>query len=135
VVVLTSITEDRRILDALHAGATGYVLKDAGPDALIGAIRAAAAGDSPLDPRVARVVLQSQRDLRPARELSEREETVLRLVADGLANKVIARKLGIAERTVKAHLTRIFERLDVTSRTQAALWAREHLPAPRGPSS
>jgi DNA-binding NarL/FixJ family response regulator len=130
VIVLTSLTEDRRILDALRAGATGYLLKDAGPDQLIGAIRSAAAGDAPLDPRAARVVLQSQRVLRPARELSNREEAVLRLVADGLANKLIARRLGISERTVKAHLTNIFQRLGVTDRTQAALWAREHLPAP-----
>jgi len=129
VIVLTSLTEDRRILDALRAGATGYLLKDAGPDELISAIHSAAAGDSPLDPRAARVVLQSQRSLRPARELTDREENVLRLVADGLANKAIARKLGISERTVKAHLTNIFQRLDVTDRTQAALWAREHLPA------
>lgn len=128
VIVLTSLTEDRRILDALRAGATGYMLKDAGPDELIGAIRAAAAGDAPLDPRAARVLLQSQRELRPARELSAREEAVLRLVADGLANKLIARRLGIAERTVKAHLTNVFQRLGVTDRTQAALWAREHLP-------
>lgn len=128
VIVLTSLTEDRRILDALQAGATGYLLKDAGPDELIAAIRAAAAGNSPLDPRAARVLLASQRGLRPARELSAREEGVLRLVVDGLPNKLIARKLGISERTVKAHLTNVFQRLGVTDRTQAALWAREHLP-------
>ena len=130
VIVLTSITEDRRILDALAAGATGYLLKDAGPDELLNAIRAAAAGDSPLAPRAARVLLKSQRVLRPARELSQREEDVLRSVADGLPNKLIARKLGITERTVKAHLTNVFHRLGVTDRTQAALWAREHLPPP-----
>lgn len=129
VVVLTSLLEDRRMLDALAVGATGYLLKDAGPEELIGAIRAAAVGDVPLDPRAARVLLRSQRELRPARELSAREEGVLRLVADGLPNKLIARRLGITERTVKAHLTNIFQRLGVTDRTQAALWAREHLPA------
>jgi DNA-binding NarL/FixJ family response regulator len=129
VIVLTSLTEDRRILDALQAGASGYLLKDAGPDELIEAIRDAHAGDAPLDPRAARVLLASQRGLRPARELSTREEGVLRLVAEGLANKQIARRLGIAERTVKAHLTNVFQRLGVTDRTQAALWAREHLPA------
>ena len=64
----------------------------------------------------------------PARSLSPREEEVLRLLASGLANKQIARRLGIAERTVKAHLTSVFQQLGVTDRTQAALWAREHLP-------
>jgi DNA-binding NarL/FixJ family response regulator len=127
VVVLTSLLEDRRMLDALRAGATGYMLKDAGPEELIGAIRSAAAGDAPLDPRAARVLLRSQQEQRPARELSAREEGVLRLVADGLSNKLIARRLGISERTVKAHLTNVFQRLGVTDRTQAALWAREHL--------
>ncbi len=133
VVVLTSLLEDRRMLDALQAGATGYLLKDAGPEELIGAIRSAAAGDAPLDPRAARVLLRSQQELRPTRELSAREEGVLRLVADGLPNKAIARRLGISERTVKAHLTNVFQRIGVSDRTQAALWAREHLPAVPAP--
>jgi DNA-binding NarL/FixJ family response regulator len=128
VIVLTSFSENRRILDALRAGATGYVLKHAGPDELLGAIRTAFAGGSPLDPKAARVLIDSQQALRPAAALSTREEEVLRLVADGLANKQIARRLGISERTVKAHLTNVFKRLDVSDRTQAALWAREHLP-------
>jgi DNA-binding NarL/FixJ family response regulator len=127
VIVLTSFSDDRRILDALAAGATGYLLKHAGPDELLGAIRAAAAGDAPLDPKAARVLLDSRRP-RPTQELSKREEDVVRLLATGLANKQIARRLGITERTVKAHLTHVFERLGVTDRTQAALWAKEHLP-------
>jgi DNA-binding NarL/FixJ family response regulator len=126
--VLTSFGDDRHIADALHAGAVGYVLKHAGPDELLDAIRAAARGDSPLDPKAARVLLASRRIGPGVRELSEREEEVLRLVADGLANKAIARKLSISERTVKAHLTNIFGRIGVTDRTQAALWARDHLP-------
>ena len=128
VIALTSFSDNTRILDALRAGASGYLLKHAGPDELLGAIRAAAAGGSPLDPKAARVLLDAQRELRPARDLSTREEEVLRLVAAGLANKQIARRLGITERTVKAHLTNVFQRLGVTDRTQAALWAREHLP-------
>jgi DNA-binding NarL/FixJ family response regulator len=127
VVVLTSLADDRHITDALDAGAIGYVLKHAAPDDLLDAIRAAAAGDSPLDPKAARVLLQG-RSRRSERPLSNREEEVLRLVAAGLANKLIARRLGIAERTVKAHLTNIFASIGVTDRTQAALWAREHLP-------
>jgi DNA-binding NarL/FixJ family response regulator len=129
VVVLTSFSDRQRILDALDAGAAGYVLKHAGPDELLDAIRAAHAGGAPLDPKAARVLLDRGRGgPGGAAKLSEREEEVLRLVADGLPNKLIARRLGIAERTVKAHLTNVFQRIGVTDRTQAALWARDHLP-------
>jgi DNA-binding NarL/FixJ family response regulator len=129
VVVLTSFTEQQRVLDALQAGASGYILKDATPDEVIAAIRAAHAGGAPLDPSAARVLLDAQRAQQPARNLSRRESEVLGLVATGLANKQIARRLGISERTVKAHLTAVFQQLGVTDRTQAALWAKEHLPA------
>jgi DNA-binding NarL/FixJ family response regulator len=128
VIVLTSFGDDRHIADALDAGAVGYMLKHAGPDELLDAIRAAAAGDSPLDPKAARVLLASRRVGPAARQLSAREEEVLRLVASGLANKQIARRLAISERTVKAHLTNVFAQLGVSDRTQAALWAKEHLP-------
>jgi DNA-binding NarL/FixJ family response regulator len=128
VVVLTSFSDNRRILDALDAGAIGYLLKHAGPDEVLGAIRAAAAGGSPLDPKAARALLEAQRGRRPADTLSPREREVLRLVARGLANKAIARRLEISERTVKAHLTNIFSAIAVTDRTQAALWAQQHLP-------
>ena len=127
IVVLTSFADDHHIADALNAGAIGYVLKHAGPDELLGAIRAAAAGDAPLDPKAARVLLEGKRIGR-ADALSAREIEVLRLVAGGLANKQIARKLGIAERTVKAHMTNIFASIGVGDRTQAALWAKENLP-------
>jgi DNA-binding NarL/FixJ family response regulator len=127
VIVLTSFSDQRRILDALRAGATGYLLKHAGPDELLGAIRAAMEGGAPLDPKAARALLDAQRTLRPAQDLSPRERDVLRLVAEGLPNKQIARKLGITDRTVKAHLTNVFQRLGVTDRTQAAIWAHEHL--------
>jgi DNA-binding NarL/FixJ family response regulator len=128
VVMLTSFADNRKILDALEAGASGYLLKHAGPDELLGAIRAAAAGEAPLDPKAARALLDSRRAPSADRTLSAREQEVLRLVAQGLANKQIARRLAISERTVKAHLTNIFARLGVTDRTQAALWARDHLP-------
>ena len=127
IVALTSFSDRQRILDVLDAGARGYVLKHASPDELLGAIRAAVGGDVPLDPKAARVLLE-RAAAPPTPQLSEREEEVLRLVAQGLPNKHIARRLGIAERTVKAHLTNVFQRLGVTDRTQAALWAREHLP-------
>jgi DNA-binding NarL/FixJ family response regulator len=128
IIALTSFSDDRHILDAIRAGASGYLLKHAGPDDLLAAIRAAAEGDAPLDPKAGRVMLQSQRARRPASDLSPREEEVLRLVVAGMVNKQIARRLGITERTVKAHLTKVFQHLGVTDRTQAALWAMEHLP-------
>jgi DNA-binding NarL/FixJ family response regulator len=134
VVVLTSFVDQKRILDALDAGAAGYILKDADPAELAGAVRAAAAGGSPLDPKAARVLLDAKRTGRAPTPLSAREQEVLRLVAGGLANKNIARRLGIAERTVKAHLTSIFQSIGVADRTQAALWARENLqPEPLEP--
>jgi DNA-binding NarL/FixJ family response regulator len=125
VVVLTSFSDRDRVRDALEAGAVGYQLKDAEPSALLAAVRAAAAGHAPLDPRVARVLLPQPGD--PAQALSPRERQVLRLVADGLANKQIGRALGISERTVKAHLGRVFRQIGVGDRTSAALWARDHL--------
>jgi DNA-binding NarL/FixJ family response regulator len=114
-------------MDALGAGATGYLLKHASAEELHSAIRAAAAGDAPLDPKAARVLLDSQRAAAGAPALTAREREVLGLVAAGDANKQIARKLGITERTVKSHLTSIFATIGVTSRTQAALWAKQHL--------
>lgn len=127
VVILTSFAEQRKVVEAIAAGACGYLLKDSDPDSLAGAVRAAAAGGVPLDPKAARHLIDAQRMPAPAAVLSAREEEVLRLVSEGLANKQIARRLAIAERTVKAHLTAIFQRVGVTDRTQAALWARDHL--------
>jgi DNA-binding NarL/FixJ family response regulator len=127
VVVLTSFSEQRRIIDALRAGACGYLLKDAEPDDLLRGIRAAAEGGAPLDPKAARVLLDNQLPSHAESSLSAREREVLGLLAEGMANKHIARRLGISDRTVKAHLTRIFRTIGVTDRTQAALWAREGL--------
>jgi DNA-binding NarL/FixJ family response regulator len=126
VVVLTSFSDRARVSEALAAGAVGYQLKDCEPAELLGAVRAAAAGNVPLDPRVARVLLPEPSG-RPSDALSPRELEVLRLVAAGMANKQIARALGISERTVKAHLGRVFRQLGVADRTSAALWARDHL--------
>lgn len=128
IVVLTSFGEHSRIVDALDAGADGYLLKHADPQEIFSAVRAAAAGGAPLDPQVARTLLSTRTtSTSAAGQLTAREHEVLELVASGLANKQIARKLGISERTVKAHLTNIFQRIGVTDRTQAALWARKHL--------
>ena len=126
VVVLTSFSDRERILDALDAGAVGYLLKDAEPDELLRGIAAAARGESPLAPKAAKAVLTARAESRPAAELTAREQEVLALLAEGLANKQIARRLGIAEKTVKAHLTSVFQSIGVSDRTQAALWARSH---------
>jgi DNA-binding NarL/FixJ family response regulator len=126
VVVLTSFSDRERILGALDAGAVGYVLKDAGPDELANAIHAAARGESPLDPKAAHAVLSARRAPGPAKVLTTREREVLRMVAQGLPNKHISLRLGISEKTVKAHLTSIFRTIGVTDRTQAALWAQRN---------
>ena len=126
VVVLTSFMDRERIVDALSAGAIGYLLKDAEPDELIRGIHTAARGESPLDPRAARTMLGAQRTPDPLDALTEREREVLALVADGLPNKQIGRRLEISEKTVKAHLTSIFRTIGVTDRMQAGLWARRH---------
>jgi DNA-binding NarL/FixJ family response regulator len=125
VVVLTSFADREKIEAALDAGAIGYLLKDAEPEDVIRGVQAAARGESPLAPKAARTLLSARAE-RPELQLSQRELDVLRCVGEGLPNKLIARKLGISEKTVKAHLTRIFQQLGVTDRTQAALWGREH---------
>jgi DNA-binding NarL/FixJ family response regulator len=129
VLVLTSFSDQTRILDALEAGADGYLLKHSEPEVILAGIREVMAGGSPLDPKAARVLLTQRRTGSSAGSgvrLTGREREVLRMVGDGHPNKVIARRLGISERTVKAHLTSVYQRLGVTDRTQAALWAQRH---------
>lgn len=126
VVVLTSFGEQALVMEAIDAGASGFILKDAAPSELVGAIRSAARGEAPLDPRVARAVMSRRQENQPLQEMTAREREVLALVAAGLSNKLIARRLGITEATVKAHLTHIYRRIGVDSRVQAALWARQH---------
>jgi DNA-binding NarL/FixJ family response regulator len=124
VLVLTSFSDQARILDALQAGAEGYLLKHSEPEVILAGIREVVAGGSPLDPKAARVLLTNRRSPGPELKLTGREQEVLGMIADGLPNKLIARRMGISERTVKAHLTNIYQRLGVTDRTQAALWAQ-----------
>ena len=133
VLVLTSFSDEERIVAALDAGAVGYLLKDADADDVLDGIRAVSRGESPIHPRAARALLGARRPGGPERAgggpaagLTPREREVLSLVAAGLANKQIARRLGITDRTVKAHLTSVFARLGVEDRTQAALWAQRH---------
>ena len=126
VLVLTSYSDQRWILGALEAGADGYLLKNAEPEVILSGIREVMTGGSPLDPKAARALVTSHRrdPDTPRSQLTDREQEVLTMVGDGLPNKVIARRLGITERTVKAHLTNIYQRLGVADRTQAALWAQ-----------
>jgi DNA-binding NarL/FixJ family response regulator len=126
VVVLTSFSDRERILRALDAGAAGYLLKDVEPEELEKAIAAAARGEAPLDPKAARTLLSARSAAAPADALSDREREVLLMVAEGLPNKLIAQRLAISEKTVKAHLTSVFRQIGVTDRTQAALWAERN---------
>jgi DNA-binding NarL/FixJ family response regulator len=132
VLVLSSYGDEDHVVRALEAGADGYLLKHSEPDQLLRAVHEALQGGAPLSAQVSRVLLDSRRR-RPSAgatqrgDLTDRERDVLRLVALGLANKQIALRLGIAERTVKAHLSSVFQQLGVTDRTSAALWARENL--------
>jgi NarL family two-component system response regulator LiaR len=135
VIVLTSFLDDDKIFPAVRAGAAGYLLKDVQPQELVGAIRAVHGGQALLHPAVTARVLEElageRREPAP-RLLTPREREVLDLLARGLANKAIARELGVAEKTVKAHVGSILRKLGLADRTQAALYAvREGLAGPQ----
>jgi len=141
VIALTSFLEDDKVLPAVRAGAAGYLLKDVGPPELVRAIRTVHGGEALLHPAVAARVLEEvaapaaaprpapapapapAAAPRPDPGLTPRERQVLALMARGLANKRIALELGIAEKTVKIHVSRILHKLGVADRTQAALYA------------
>jgi DNA-binding NarL/FixJ family response regulator len=128
VIVLTSFAEDGRVVDAMRAGAAGYLLKDAQPAELLAAIRAVHAGGSPLHPDAAAYLVGELRRPTARPDLTAREREVLELLARGMPNKAIALRLSLSEKTVKAHVSAILRKLDVTDRTQAALRAvRERL--------
>ncbi|MEA2382672.1 MAG: hypothetical protein QOH72_2643 [Solirubrobacteraceae bacterium] len=126
VVVLTSFADRDHIAEAIDSGAVGYLLKDADPEELVAAIHAAAAGESPLTPRVALTVVRELRTAGSTEAISEREREVLALVGAGVPNKQIALRLGISPKTVKSHLSHIFRRIGVADRFEAAMWARRH---------
>jgi two-component system, NarL family, response regulator LiaR len=124
VIALTSVLEDGLIFSAIRVGAMGYLLKDTRADELCKAIKAAAAGQVQLDPRAAgRLVDQVHCDAESAEALTPRETEVLRLIATGMSNQQIGMALGITEKTVKNHASSILSKLDVLSRTEAALYA------------
>jgi len=126
VIVLTSFSDERRLLPAIQAGAAGYLLKDAEPREVLRAVRAAHEGEALLAPAVAARLVAAIAEPAagtPAQRLTRREQEVLELIAGGLSNKLIARRLGIAEKTVKTHVGHVLAKLGVSDRTQAALYA------------
>jgi NarL family two-component system response regulator LiaR len=128
VVALTSVLEDASVTGAVRAGAIGYLLKNTDADELLEAIRAAAAGQVRLAPEAAARLMREVRAPATSPEalsepLTERETEVLKLIARGKANKQIARELFVAISTVKTHVNNLYRKLDVSSRTQAALYA------------
>jgi DNA-binding NarL/FixJ family response regulator len=137
IVAITSLIDQSRVESALRAGASGYLIKDAAPEELAVAIRAAHRGEVHLDGAIARRLMASLAGPAapdPFASLSPREREILRLIAEGRANKEIARRLVISERTARTHVSNILRKLGLTSRTQAALLAvREGLAGPSAP--
>jgi NarL family two-component system response regulator YdfI len=136
IVILTTYDDDDYIVRGLRAGARGYLLKDTGRNVLFEAIRAAARGESLLPSEVVDKVVARLQGPRPVESatLSRREQQVLALVAGGAANKEIARQLGISERTAKAHVTSIFNKLGASSRAEAVAIALRSGLLPAEPS-
>jgi NarL family two-component system response regulator LiaR len=132
VVMLTSYADERLAMEAVDAGASGFLLKDASPRDVVSAIRAAHRGEAVLHPAVAAKLLADRRRPPAAHaDLTPRELEVLRLIARGHQNKVIAAELHLSEKTVKTHVSAVLRKLDVTDRTQAAMYAvREGLAEP-----
>jgi DNA-binding NarL/FixJ family response regulator len=126
VIALTSVLADEAVTGAIRAGAIGYLLKNTESDELRKAIKSAAAGQVHLSPEAAARLIREVKIPGNPEKLTERETAVLRLIAKGNANKQVARELGIREQTVKTHVSNILGKLQLQSRTQAALYAVEH---------
>ena len=133
-IILFTVSDDQsHVLEALRQGADGYLLKDMDPEQLVEQVRAAANGKLALTPELTLILAQAIRE-RPSNasqnanaSLTKREKDVLRLIAKGLSNKMIARKLGITEGTVKVHVKNLLHKLGLRSRVEAAVWAMEHM--------
>lgn len=130
VIALTTFQEPQQVTAALAAGARGYLVKDVEPEVLVAGIRAAVNGGAPLSPSVAaQIIRNAAAQPSVAGSLTQRERQILKLIVVGQSNKQIGRDLGISEKTVKSHCGRLFQRINVTDRTQAAVWATKNLPA------
>ena len=136
VIVLTSFADDDKVFPAIKAGATAYLLKDAEPQQLVEAVRLASRGEPLLHPKIAARLMQEVaggRERDAVEDLTARELQVLRLLAQGLTNKLIAEELVVSEKTVKTHVSNILAKLHLSHRTQAALYAvRRGLAEPPG---
>jgi DNA-binding NarL/FixJ family response regulator len=130
VIALTTFQEPQQVTAALAAGARGYLVKDVEPEVLVAGIRAVVNGGAPLSPSVAaQIIRNAATQPTTASTLTQREHQILRLIVGGQSNKQIGRELGISEKTVKSHCGRLFQRINVSDRTQAALWATKNLPS------
>ena len=127
VLMLTTFDDPTQINAALEAGAAGYLLKDVETAVLHASIRSVTTGGMPLSPMVAASLVRNRPITTQRPLLTRREEQIVRMIASGLSNRQISRDLGISEKTVKTHCGRLFQRLGVTDRTQAAVWATRHL--------
>ena len=131
VIVLTSFTEDDKVFSAIKAGAVGYLLKDVSPPDLAKAIQAVHSGETHLHPDITKKLMnqfvnpKSEAEITPE-DLTPREMEVLQLIAQGLSNKELAEELTISEKTVKTHLSSIYSKLNLSDRTQAAIYALKH---------
>ncbi len=123
ILVLSSFSLEDDVREALRLGASGYLLKHSGPGALLDGVRAVMRGEIPLDPGAVTALVSHEKD--PLDTLTPREREVLGLLARGMSNKVIAAELGIAEKTVKTHVSNLLAKLSVEDRVQAALYAKE----------
>lgn len=123
IIAVTSVLEDAKVIGAVQAGAIGYLLKDTQADALVEAIHAAGRGEVRLHPEAAKRLAREVLTPDATESLTPRETQILRLIAQGQANKLIARELGVEERTVKTHVSSLLSKLGLSSRTQAALYA------------
>ncbi|MBB5016769.1 NarL family two-component system response regulator LiaR [Chitinivorax tropicus] len=125
VMLLTSHEGEEYLLEAMQAGALSYWLKRASPDELVRAIESTARGEAALHPKIAGAVIRAMRQSTEPHgpTLTERETEVLQLIADGLSNALIASQLGLSEKTVKNHVSHILEKLELSDRTQAAVYA------------
>lgn len=128
VIALSAFEEPTQVTAALSAGAQGYLVKDIEPEVLFAGIRAALTGGAPLSPRIAAQLIRTKMSPSLADTLSERERQVLRMIVEGRTNAQIGTELGVSRATVTSVCSRIFRRIEVSDRTQAAVWAMKNMP-------